>query len=180
MKLALAKLITNFASVVIDNKEYSWEGVLTYGVEVYVLEKEDLVPLESGELVYEDKTYTIEAGKVTKIDGIPEQVEKPTEEKPTEEETFEENNIEDDVKVESSDIEKRLIALEDAIKTIVTKLEEYDNTLLVLKETVQSLTTLTEKLSKSPVAKPATTDIDDITKTKITKGAGKYFEALNK
>lgn len=88
--MKLAKMLTKFATIVVGDNTWTYEGDFIEGVEVYVEQEGEYVPVADGEYTIDDKIVTVAEGKVTSIvekeeevveepEKLEEVVEEPTE-----------------------------------------------------------------------------------------------------
>lgn len=66
----LAKLVMKFAQIEINGVQWTYEGDLEVGTEVFIEKEEDFVPVEDGEYTKEDKVIVVADGKVAEIREI--------------------------------------------------------------------------------------------------------------
>lgn len=65
--MKLAKMLTKFATIEIGDNTWTYEGEFIEGVEVYVEQNGEYVPVADGEYTIDDKTITVAEGKVVSI-----------------------------------------------------------------------------------------------------------------
>lgn len=158
-RLKLAKMLLKFGSIQTDNGELQYEGELEVGLEVFVEQDGELIPAPDGEYKSEDKTITVESGRISSIveaeseESAEEPVEVEQEEEPTEES-------------ETSETNDELEALKKENEELIAKIAELEAQLAEANEQL-----------KMSVEKPAHLEVKDIklsTNQKANK-ALKYF-----
>lgn len=151
-RLKLAKLLMKFAEIQTDKGVLTYEGELGIGTELFIERDGELVPVDNGEYLFEDKKIRVEDGKVAEIleveQELEEQVENPTNEG---EETDNEAIVK--LREEVNELFKRVNELE---KMMGEKVEE-----------------MSKKLEMS-TAKPAHQEVKDVKLSKENKVL-KYF-----
>lgn len=118
-RLKLAKMLLKFGSIQTDNGELQYEGELEVGLEVFIEQDGELIPAPDGEYKSEDKTITVESGRISSIveveseESAEEPVEVEQEEEPTEEsETSETNDELEALKKENEELKAKIAELE--------------------------------------------------------------------
>lgn len=121
--MKLAKMLTKFATIEVGDNTWTYEGEFIEGVEVYIEQDGEYVPVADGEYTIDDSIITVADGKVTSIVEIEEE---PKEEPAEEPEQLEEEPIQEDVEA----LKTRIVELEgllqdrDAIVSQLTKENE--------------------------------------------------------
>lgn len=165
--MKLAKMLTKFATIEIGGNTWTYEGEFIEGVEVYVEQNGEYVPVADGEYTIDDKTITVAEGKVVSIVEKEEVIEEPEQlaEEPTQEPAQEPQEDVEALKTRIVELEG-LLQDRDAIVEQLTK--ENDE----LKAEIESLKNQPKEepvnLSKTPKA-----TFDDKT---IDNPALKYFK----
>lgn len=83
--MKLAKMLVKFATIEVGDNTWTYEGEFIEGVEVYIEQEGEFVPVPDGEYTIDDNVVTVAEGKVTSIVEKEEVVEEPEklEEEPT-------------------------------------------------------------------------------------------------
>lgn len=149
-RLKLAKMLLKFGSIQTDNGELQYEGELAEGLEVFIEQEGELVPAPDGEYKAEDKTITVEGGRISAI------VEAEPVEEPVEEVENEEEVVEEEPNAELEALKKENEELKAKIAELEAQLAEANEQL------------------KMSVEKPAHIEIKDVKLTKTNKVL-KYF-----
>ncbi len=189
VKLKLAKMLVNFEEVIVDGITYTYEGALDYGTEVFIEKEGELVPANEGEFTVEDKIYTIQAGKITKINGEEEgTVEETIEMEEVIEETIEQEIAEEIVEIQEEkeeqeaieEVKEEMFDME-IIKTLMTELQTLKEEIELLKGSMEKgteeLQQFKSQVAGIELAQPVWNEVKEVAKKDI-KGAGKYFAAL--
>lgn len=153
-RLKLAKMLMQFAEIETDKGKLTYEGELVEGVEVFIEIEGELTPAPNGDYKFENKTITVEDGKVTKI------VEEEVEDEPVKNE--EETPVKDD----------RVTELEAKVAELEAIIAERDARIAELEAEVAAKD---EQLQMS-VAKPAHKEVKDIIITNKENKALRFFE----
>ena len=160
-RLKLAKMLLKFGSIQTDNGELQYEGELEVGLEVFIEQDGELIPAPDGEYKSEDKTITVESGRISSIVEVePEE----SAEEPVEVEQEEEQPT--DVDSETPETNDELEALKKENEELKAKIAELEAQLAEANEQL-----------KMSVEKPAHLEVKDIklsTNQKANK-ALKYF-----
>lgn len=160
--LKLAKMIMKFAEIETDKGLLIYEGELAEGVEVFIEIEGELTPAPNGDYKFENKTITVEDGKVIGIveEEVEDEIEQPTEETEVElEETPEE-------------VDPRITELEDKVTELEAIIAERDARIAELEA---QLAEKEEQLQMS-VAKPAHKEVKDIVITNKENKALRFFK----
>lgn len=161
-RLKLAKMLMQFAEIETDKGKLIYEGELVDGVEVFIEIEGELTPAPNGDYKFENKTITVEDGKVVKI------VEEEVVDEPVEPENEPIKNAEEtpeEVDPRIAELEAKITELEAIIAERDARIAELE-ALLVEKE---------EQLQMS-VAKPAHKEVKDIIVTNKENKALRFFE----
>ena len=156
--LKLAKMIMKFAEIETDKGALTYEGELAEGVEVFIEIEGELTPAPNGDYKFENKTITVEDGKVVKI--VEEEVEESVD---TPESEPIENAEEDDPRI--AELEARITELEAILAERDARIAELEAQLVEKEEQLQM-----------SVAKPAHKEVKDIIVTNKENKALKYFQ----
>lgn len=155
--LKLAKMVMKFAEIETDKGVLTYEGELAEGVEVFIEIEGELTPAPNGDYKFENKTITVEDGKVAKI--VEEEVEESID---TPEAEPVENAEEDDPRI--AELEAKITELEALLAERDARIAELEAQLVEKDEQLQM-----------SVAKPAHKEVKDIIITNKENKALKYF-----
>lgn len=160
--LKLAKMIMHFAEIETDKGALIYEGELADGVEVFIEIEGELTPAPNGDYKYENKTITVEDGKVVKIveEEVEDEVETPENENIK---NAEETPVEDDNRI--AELEAKITELEAIIAERDARIAELEAQLVEKDEQLQM-----------SVAKPAHKEVKDIIVTNKENKALRFFE----
>lgn len=116
-RLKLAKMLLKFGSIQTDNGELQYEGELEVGLEVFIEQEGELIPAPDGEYKSEDKTITVESGRISSIVEVEseESAEAPVEVEQEEEQPTEEPETNDELealKKENEELKAKIAELE--------------------------------------------------------------------
>lgn len=160
--LKLAKMVMKFAEIETDKGVLTYEGELAEGVEVFIEIEGELTPAPNGDYKFENKTITVEDGKVVKIveEEVEESVDTPEGETI---ENAEETPEEADPRI--AELEARITELEAILAERDARIAELEAQLVEKEEQLQM-----------SVAKPAHKEVKDIIVTNKENKALKYFQ----
>lgn len=160
-RLKLAKMLMQFAEIETDKGKLTYEGELVEGVEVFIEIEGELTPAPNGDYKFENKTITVEDGKVAKI-VEEEVVDEPKEPEAEPVKNEEETPVEDD----------RVAELEAKVAELEAIIAERDARIAELEAEVAAKD---EQLQMS-VAKPAHKEVKDIIVSNKENKALRFFE----
>lgn len=160
--LKLAKMVMKFAEIETDKGVLTYEGELAEGVEVFIEIEGELTPAPNGDYKFENKTITVEDGKVAKIveEEVEESIDTPEGETI---ENAEETPEEADPRI--AELEARITELEAILAERDARIAELEAQLVEKEEQLQM-----------SVAKPAHKEVKDIIVTNKENKALKYFQ----